>query len=216
MDRNAGPGMVAGRTSTLRPDKCAAARRSGNAAETIQGAAFAIVVFAKRGVPCGALWMDGMNTSKLDRVDLRILEELQGNGRLSSADLAERVQLSTSPCWRRVKRLEEVGFIRGYGARLDAALLGYQVTAFVHISLDKKDAASMAAFEAAVQTVAQVLSCHRISGRYDYQLTAVAADLQGYGVFGEAHINSLPCVKEVYTSFVMREVKAPGVLPLPG
>jgi len=157
-----------------------------------------------------------MSTTKLDHVDLRILEELQGNGRLSSADLAERVQLSTSPCWRRVKRLEEEGLIRGYGARLDPGLLGYQVTAFVHISLDKKDADSMRAFEQAVQAIPQVLSCHRISGRYDYQLMAIAEDLQKYGKFGEEHINSLPCVKEVYTSFVMREVKAPGTLPLPG
>ena len=157
-----------------------------------------------------------MTTPKLDQVDLRILEELQGNARLSSADLAERVQLSTSPCWRRVKRLEEEGVIRGYGARLDAGLLGYQVTAFVHISLDKKDAASMQAFEQAVQAIPRVLSCHRISGRYDYQLTALAEDLPAYGAFGETHINSLPGVKEVYTSFVMREVKAPGMLPLPG
>jgi DNA-binding Lrp family transcriptional regulator len=157
-----------------------------------------------------------MNTAKLDRVDLRILEELQGNARLSSADLAERVSLSTSPCWRRVKRLEEDGVIRGYHARLDPAQMGYQVTAFVYISLDRKDADSMRAFEAAVQTVPQILSCHRISGRYDYQLMALAEDLQSYGAFGEAHINALPCVKEVYTSFVMREVKAPGGIPLPG
>jgi DNA-binding Lrp family transcriptional regulator len=74
-----------------------------------------------------------MNMPQLDRVDRRILEELQGNARLSSADLAERVSLSTSPCWRRVKRLEEEGVIRAYQARLDPAKLGYQVTAFVHI-----------------------------------------------------------------------------------
>ena len=156
-----------------------------------------------------------MTIAKLDRVDLRILEELQANARLSSADLAERVSLSTSPCWRRVKRLEEEGVIRSYQARLDPARLGFQVTAFVHISLDRKDAGSMQEFERAVQEIPQVLSCHRISGRYDYQLMALAEDLQSYGVFGEAYINALPCVKEVYTSFVRREVKAAGGSPMP-
>ena len=157
-----------------------------------------------------------MNMPQLDRVDRRILEELQGNARLSSADLAERVSLSTSPCWRRVKRLEEEGVIRAYQARLDPAKLGYQVTAFVHISLDKKDTRHLQEFERAAEAIPQVLSCHRISGRYDYQLMAVAEDLQAYGLFAESCINALPSVKEVYTSFVMREVKAPGTVPMPG
>lgn len=156
-----------------------------------------------------------MSTSRLDRVDLQILDELQGNARLSSADLAERVSLSTSPCWRRVKRLEEEGVIRSYQARLDPGKLGYQVTAFVHISLEKKDTRHLQEFERAVQAIPQVLSCHRISGRYDYQLMALAEDLEAYGVFAENCINALPSVKEVYTSFVMREVKAPGIVPLP-
>ncbi|ALK99587.1 AsnC family transcriptional regulator [Massilia sp. WF1] len=151
---------------------------------------------------------------QLDRVDRRILEELQGNARLSSAELAERVSLTTSPCWRRVKRLEEEGVIRAYQARLDPAKLGYQVTAFVHISLDKKDTRHLQLFERAAQAIPQVLSCHRISGRYDYQLMAVAEDLQAYGIFAETRINALPSVKEVYTSFVMREVKAPGTIPM--
>ena len=157
-----------------------------------------------------------MTTSRLDRVDLQILEELQGNARLSSADLAERGSLSTSPCWRRVKRLEEDGVIRGYQARLDPVKLGYQVQAFIHISLDKKDTRHLHEFERAVQGIPQVLSCHRISGRYDYQLMALAHDLEAYGAFSEHCINALPSIKEVYTSFVMREVKAPGNVPLPG
>ena len=157
-----------------------------------------------------------MNISRLDRIDLQILDELQGNARLSSADLADRVALSTSPCWRRVKRLEEEGVIRAYQARLDPGKLGYQVTAFVHISLEKKDTRHLQEFERAVQCIPQVLSCHRISGRYDYQLMALARDLEAYGVFSESCINALPSVKEVYTSFVMREVKAPGTVPMPG
>jgi Lrp/AsnC family leucine-responsive transcriptional regulator len=157
-----------------------------------------------------------MTTPKLDRVDLQILHELQANARLSSADLADRVSLSTSPCWRRVKRLEEEGVIRAYQARVDPAKLGYQVTAFVHISLDKKDTRNLQDFERAAQAIPQVLSCHRISGRYDYQLMAVAEDLHAYGEFAETFINGLPSVKEVYTSFVMREVKAGGGIPVLG
>ncbi|SFH65073.1 transcriptional regulator, AsnC family [Collimonas sp. OK307] len=158
-----------------------------------------------------------MITSKvnLDRTDRKILEALQEDARLSSADLAERVSLTPSPCWRRVKRLEEEGVIRGYHARLDSEKLGYQVTAFVHISLDKKDTEHLQAFERAVLAIPQVLACHRISGRYDHQLMVVAEDLAAFGAFAEAHINGLPSVKEVYTSFVLREVKAPVNPPMP-
>lgn len=152
---------------------------------------------------------------KLDRIDRRILEELQADARLSSADLAERVSLTSSPCWRRVKRLEEEGVISGYQARINSQKLGYQVTALVQISLEVKSTEQLQAFERAVQALPQVLSCHRISGRYDHQLMVVAEDLQAYGTFAETHINGLPSVKEVYTSFVLREVKAPSNPPLP-
>jgi DNA-binding Lrp family transcriptional regulator len=159
-----------------------------------------------------------MNAPKvrLDRTDRKILEALQEDARLSSAELAERVSLTTSPCWRRVKRLEEEGVITGYQAKVDPERLGYQVTAFVYISLDLKGAKHLQAFERAVMGIPQVLACHRISGRYDHQLVVVAEDLQAYGTFAEANINSLPYIKEIYTSFVLREVKAATNPPLPG
>jgi DNA-binding Lrp family transcriptional regulator len=159
-----------------------------------------------------------MNTPKvkLDRTDRKILEALQQDARLSSAELAERVSLTTSPCWRRVKRLEEEGVITGYQAKVDPERLGYQVTAFVYISLDLKGSKHLQAFERAVMGIPQVLACHRISGRYDHQLVVVAEDLQAYGAFAEANINSLPYIKEIYTSFVLREVKSATNPPLPG
>jgi DNA-binding Lrp family transcriptional regulator len=158
-----------------------------------------------------------MNTPKvkLDRTDRKILEALQQDARLSSAELAERVSLTTSPCWRRVKRLEEEGVITGYQAKVDPERLGYQVTAFVYISLDLKGSKHLQAFERAVMGIPQVLACHRISGRYDHQLVVVAEDLQAYGAFAEANINSLPYIKEIYTSFVLREVKSATNPPLP-
>ena len=152
---------------------------------------------------------------KLDRIDLKILGELQSDARLSSADLAERVSLTASPCWRRVKRLESEGVIRGYNARLDSRKLGYQVMAFIHISLEKNHTQYVQEFEQAVLAIPQVLACHRISGRYDHQLMVVAEDLEAYGLFAEKYINGLPCVKEVYTSFVLKEVKATANPPLP-
>ena len=152
---------------------------------------------------------------KLDRIDRKILEELQIDARLSSADRAERVALTASPCWRRVKRLENDGIICAYEARLDPKKLGYQVTAFISISLEKSHTKYVREFEDAVAAIPQVLSCHRISGRYDHQLMVVAEDLEAYGIFAEKFINGLPSVKEVYTSFVLKEVKAPTNPPLP-
>jgi DNA-binding Lrp family transcriptional regulator len=152
---------------------------------------------------------------KLDRVDRKILEALQLDARLSSAELADLVALTPSPIWRRIKRLEQEGVISAYQARLDARQLGYEVMAFVFISLDKAQTQYVTEFEQAVLGVPQILACHRVSGRYDHQLTVVAEDLESYGLFAEKFINSLPSVKEVYTSFVLKEVKAPTNPPLP-
>lgn len=152
---------------------------------------------------------------KLDRVDRKILDALQANARLSSAELADLVALTPSPCWRRVKRLEEEGIICAYQARLDSRRLGYEVTAFVFITLDKNQTQYIQEFEQAVLGIPQILACHRVSGRYDHQLTVVAEDLESYGLFAEKFINGLPSVKEVYTSFVLKEVKAPTNPPLP-
>ncbi|MDQ2819388.1 MAG: Lrp/AsnC family transcriptional regulator [Pseudomonadota bacterium] len=153
---------------------------------------------------------------KLDRVDRKILEALQDNARLSSAELADLVALTASPCWRRVKRLEEEGVISAYQARLDSRKLGYEVMAFVFITLDKNQTQYIEEFEQAVRGIPQILACHRVSGRYDHQLTVVAEDLESYGLFAEKFINGLPSVKEVYTTFVLKEAKPytnPPLLP---
>lgn len=152
-----------------------------------------------------------MNVPKLpfDHVDEQILEALQRDARLSSAELADLVSLSASPCWRRVKRLEETGVIQGYHARVDPARLGYPVTAFVLVSLEQKGALHLRAFEQAVSRLRQVVACHCISGHYDYQLTVVAQTLASFSEFAREHINGFQGIKEVTTSFVVKEVKAP-------
>jgi DNA-binding Lrp family transcriptional regulator len=149
---------------------------------------------------------------KLDRMDLKIIEALQEDARLSSAELAERVALTASPCWRRVKRLEEEGVITGYHAEVDPARLGYKVMAFVHISLARKDAANVRAFEEAVAVIPQVIACYCVSGRYDHQLTVVARDLEEFGQFARDQLGALPGVAEVYSAFVMQNVKTRGRL----
>jgi Lrp/AsnC family leucine-responsive transcriptional regulator len=151
-------------------------------------------------------------STKLDRVDLKIVAALQEDARLSSAELAERVGLTASPCWRRVKRLEEEGVITGYHAEVDPAQLGYKVMAFVHTSLARKDAANVRAFEEAVATIPQVIACYCVSGRYDHQLTVIARDLEEFGRFARDQLGTLPGVSEVYSAFVMQNVKTSGRL----
>jgi len=146
---------------------------------------------------------------KLDRLDREILTALQRNGRLSSAELAELVSLSASPCWRRVKRLEETSVIRGYHADIDYEKLGYAITAYVQVSLTQKDMTSMTKFEQSVTCHEEVVACHCISGGYDYQLTIMAPDLAHFNEFMREYINSFVGVKDVCTSFVMRQIKAP-------
>ncbi|WP_153099405.1 Lrp/AsnC family transcriptional regulator [Paraburkholderia hayleyella] len=151
-----------------------------------------------------------MPSKKFDSTDMEILVALQTDGRLSSAELAERVSLTPSPCWRRVKRLEDEGVIRGYSADVDVKKLGFNVTAFVLVSLDQKAAERVKAFEDAVMRIPEVLTCHCVSGRYDHQLMVIARDLDAFGELTRYVLGSLPGVKEIYTSFVLKEVKGPG------
>ncbi|WP_233860150.1 Lrp/AsnC family transcriptional regulator [Paraburkholderia sp. HD33-4] len=145
---------------------------------------------------------------KLDVIDIKILRELQNEARLSSAELAERVSLTASPCWRRVKQLEDAGVISGYHAKVNAESLGYAVKASVFVKLDRLARPAPDAFEKAVRSLAEVLSCYRMSGQYDYQLLVVAKDLNAYGRYSMDYINSLPHVGEIYTSFILHEIKA--------
>lgn len=143
----------------------------------------------------------------VDAVDLRIIAALQAEARLSSAELAERVALSASPCWRRVKRLEQVGIIQGYHASVDAKKLGYGVFAFVQVSLTQKDSETMRRFEQEMISHSEVVFCHCISGNYDYQLAVVARDLEGFNKFARNYINGFVGVKDVFTSFSVSEIK---------
>ena len=151
----------------------------------------------------------------MDRTDRSILELLQQDARLSIAELAERVSLTSSPCWRRVKALEEAGMIRGYPAELDARRLGYGVTAFVSVMLEHHRADLEERFEKAVIGIPAIVACHVVSGRYDLTLEVVAPDLEAFGELSQKVLRTLPGVKELYTSFSLRTVKGGRQLPVP-
>lgn len=155
-----------------------------------------------------------MTSDTLDPTDRQLLKALQHDARQTVAELAQTVSLSPSPCWRRVRQLEESGVIEGYHAHLSRKKLGYGVTGFVHLQMDNHTPEVMAAFEREVVALAQVLSCHNLSGRYDYLIEAIAPDLESFSQLVRAKIRSLPGVKEIATSFSLKEVKHAGTLPV--
>ena len=151
----------------------------------------------------------------LDKFDLAILRELQADGRLSNAELAQRVGLSAAPCWRRVRALERAGYILGYRAELDRRKLGLGVLAFVRLDAEHIAADATRALEAAVRKLPEVIACHYISGTGTFELQVVATDLDGFSRFALKHLMNLPNVKDMHTSFSLGEVKARAPLPLP-
>jgi len=151
----------------------------------------------------------------LDKFDLAILQELQSDGRLTNAELAQRVGLSAAPCWRRVRALEEAGYIKGYRAVLDRDKLGLGVLAFVRLDADRNSGALTRQMEQAIRAIPEVVSCHYISGSGTFELQVVSRDLHHFSAFAREVLLNLPNVKDLHTSFSLGEVKDAGALPLP-
>lgn len=152
----------------------------------------------------------------LDRIDRQLLAALQENARLTVAELAGQVSLSPSPCWRRVRQLEDAGYIEGYRAQLSAARLGYGITAFVSVVMGEHTQEVARAFEARLSEIPEIIACHNVSGRYDFLLEVVAVDLAAYGEFARDTLQALPGVKELHSSFSLKSLKARRQLPIPG
>ncbi|MBL0918905.1 MAG: Lrp/AsnC family transcriptional regulator [Hydrogenophaga sp.] len=150
----------------------------------------------------------------LDRFDLAILQELQTDGRLTNAELAQRVGLSAAPCWRRVRALEEAGYIKGYRAVLDRDKLGLGVLAFVRLDADRNSGDVTRQMEQAIRAIPEVVSCHYISGSGTFELQVVSRDLHHFSTFAREVLLNLPNVKDLHTSFSLGEVKADSALPL--
>lgn len=155
-----------------------------------------------------------MAESGLDRADLRILEALQSNGRITNADLAEKVNLSASACLRRVQRLEHDGVITGYAAQVDPRAVGLGLQAFVRVQLRQHDAESIALFVRRVEESKEVVACHALTGDMDYLLHVVVEDLDHFSRFLLDRLLNESGVADVNSSFVLRTVKQTHALPL--
>lgn len=151
---------------------------------------------------------------KLDRAEREILRILQTEGRISIVELAARVGLSESPCFRRVRALEEAGIISHYSARLDQRKLGLQVTAFVQVSLEKGDEAKLRTFLAQVQAEDCIVECHGMSGSYDYLLKVVASSMDHFSELCMQRILKYAGVKDIESQFSLWPVKQSNALPI--
>src|SRR6478609_7685640 len=152
---------------------------------------------------------------KLDKIDIRILCELQKNGRISNVELAELINLSPSPCLMRVKRLQSEGFITGYSAQICVSKLGQTLTVFTEVTLKNHRQIDFARFLAAVEKIDQVIECHLVSGGYDYMMKFVTAGIGEYQTIME-RLTDMDIGIEKYFSFVV--LKSPIVkahMPLP-
>jgi DNA-binding Lrp family transcriptional regulator len=144
--------------------------------------------------------------AQMDAIDAAILRTVQQNGRISNAELAERVGLSPSACSRRLDILEKSGVINGYYARVSPKALDYRIMAIVHISLSGQFAKTLAEFEAAVKLCPNVLVCYLMSGEYDYILRVAAKVLADYERIHRDWLSALPHVVKINSSFALREI----------
>lgn len=160
-----------------------------------------------------------MPTLQLDRIDRRILDLLQADAKLSNLDLAGRVGLSPSPCLRRVKRLEELGVIRGYVALLDPQALGLGLTAYATVRMDKHSDApkrsALMSFRDVVQGWSEVVACYAMTGEMDYLLRVQTVDLDHYSRFVMDRLLRHPSVLDVRSSFMLERIKDTTAVPLP-
>ncbi len=151
----------------------------------------------------------------LDSYDRQILEILQEDGRISNARLAETLGLSISPCWRRVRRLERAGIIRGYRALLAPEKVGLPLIAFVHISVENHSSDIAERLDRVVQSCREVQECHSMSGQDDYLLKVVSASMAAFEHFLSEKLMPVKGLRTIHTSFVLRSKKHTTVLPLP-
>jgi len=151
---------------------------------------------------------------KLDRLDARILAELQADGRLTVVDLGERVGLTGTPCARRVKQLEQSGVIAGYAAVLDPARLGLKVQAFVQVKLERHTDDNVEHFQRELAALDQVVSCFATTGEYDFMLQIVAPDLDALSSLVLKKLLKLPSVRDVHSSIVLDTIKRSPRVPL--
>lgn len=151
---------------------------------------------------------------KLDRLDARILDELQADGRRSVVELGERVGLTGTPCARRVRQLEQSGVILGYAAILDPRRLGLNVQAFVQVKLERHTDENVDQFQRELAALEQVVSCFATTGEYDFMLQVVAPDLEALSALVLKKLLKISCVRDVHSSIVLDTIKRSARVPL--
>ncbi len=156
------------------------------------------------------------SSTDTDRTDRLILHELQLDGRLTNAALAQRASLSESACLRRVRRLEEIGLIRGYVGLVDQSSAGYPDNVFVRITLNSQQQDDLKDFETAVREIPEVMECYLMSGDADYLLRVIVADSRDYERIHSQHLTRLPGVDRVHSSFALRTVIKKTEMPVRG
>jgi Lrp/AsnC family transcriptional regulator, leucine-responsive regulatory protein len=149
----------------------------------------------------------------MDALDRKILMALQAEGRLSVTDLAERVGLSPTPCARRMARMEAEGIITGYGARVDPAKLGYGITVFVFVELERQSQKTVQDFERAIKRFPQVMECHLMTGSRDILLKIATSDLTAFDAFLEDSLLRVEGIRSTRSSFSLRTMVAREVVP---
>lgn len=154
-----------------------------------------------------------MNDVELDEASLRILDALQQNAELNNTELAERVGLSASPCWRRVADLKQRGVLRGSVSLVDPLKLGLAVNVFVHVSLKQQDKKSLEIFTQAISQRPEVMECYLMSGEADFMLRVVIQDLIKYQTLLLECLTQIPCVASIRSSFALSQVKYTTALP---
>jgi DNA-binding Lrp family transcriptional regulator len=153
-----------------------------------------------------------MKRVKLDRIDRKILSKLQENGRITNVELAREAGISAPPCLRRVRALEESGFIKSYHAKVDPAVLGFGVTVFAHVKLVSQAETDLNKFEKLIHDWDKVRECHMLAGETDFLLKIVAHDWDDYQNFLTHELTAAPNVTSVKSSLAIRSAKdAPGV-----
>lgn len=150
----------------------------------------------------------------MNRKDRQIIRALQRNGRMTNQDLAEAVNLSPSPCLRRLRNLESSGAIRGFSVDVDEAAYGLPITVFVRIRLERHNEDDVRRFESEIQNIDEILDCHMLTGATDYQLRVVVKDLAAYEHFVRTRIQTIGIIASIDTSFVYGTVKKSAVFPL--
>jgi Lrp/AsnC family transcriptional regulator len=158
--------------------------------------------------------VENINRPTLDQLDLRLLDILQREGALSVAEVASKIRLSTTTCWRRIQQLEQNGVIKARVALLDRHALGLDVTMFAHVKLATTGRDAIAEFEEAIRDRAEVLECYTVTGEWDFLLKIVTRNIKAFEAFYLDYLSRIPCVQSVNSSVAVTVIKESTALPL--